>query len=138
MKLIILSKDFYTDHSHCEEILKKRNRPYACFTMELNGILFAIPFRHHIKHSLAFHTLGEAGLDFTKAVVITEKRYISSDRPTIESKEYAVIKKEEQKIKYKFKGFLNQYRRAMKHRDNPRSAKFLKYSALRYFEDYLC
>lgn len=137
MKLIILTRDFYTEHNQHEEILKKQDRPYACLTVKLDGILFAIPFRHHIKHRYAFHTLGDAGLDFTKAVVITEKRYIASDKPTIESKEYAIVKKEEQKIRYKFKSFLHQYRRAMKHRDNPRSAKLLKYSALQYFEDYL-
>lgn len=137
MKLIILTRDFYTEYSQHKEILKKQDRPYACLAVELDGVLFAIPFRHHIKHRYAFYTLGEAGLDFTKAVVITEKRYIASDKPTIESNEYAIIKKEEQKIRYKFKGFLHQYRRAMKHRDNLRSAKLLKYSALQYFEDYL-
>lgn len=137
MKLIILTRDFYTEHSQHEEILKKQDRPYACLAIELGGILFAIPFRHHIKHRYACYTLGEADLDFTKAVVITEKRYIASDKPTIESKEYTIIKRDEQKIRYKFESFLNQYRRAMKHRDTPRSSKLLRYSALQYFEDYL-
>lgn len=137
MKLIILTKDFYNDYRHCNEILKKHDRPYACLAIKTETALFAIPFRHHIKHNYAFYTIGEAGIDFTKAVVITDKKYISSDRPTIESAEFAIIKREEQKIKYLFSKFLNQYRRAMKHRDNPRSKNLLKYSALQYFEDYL-
>lgn len=137
MKLKILSKDFYDTYGKCREILKKSNRPYACLTIELDGILFAIPFRHHIRHNYAFHTLGEAGLDYSKAVVISEARFLSEDRPTIESAEFAIIKREEQKIRYKFAQYVNQYRRAMKHRDNPRSKNILKFSALQYFEEYL-
>lgn len=137
MQLKILSKVFYDTYSDCKEILKKSNRPYACLTIEVDGTMFAIPFRHHIKHRHAFHTVGEAGLDYTKAVVISNPIYLSIDTPTIESKEFAIIKREEQKIKYGFKQYLNQYRRAMKHRDNPRSTLILKYSALQYFEEYL-
>ena len=137
MTLIILTKEFYDDYSNCDEILKKRDRPYACLAIRTENALFAIPFRHHITHRYAFYTIGEAGIDFTKAVVITEDRYISTDRPTIESAEFAIIKREERKIEYLFSKFLNQYRRAMKHRDNPRSKNLLKYSALQYFEEYL-
>lgn len=129
MKLKILSKEFYDIYADCKEILKKTERPYACFTLEVDGILFAIPFRHHIHHRFSFHTLGEAGLDYTKTVVISENRFLTDDRPTIESKEFAIIKRNEQKIRYGFKQYLNQYRRAMKHRDNPRSANILRYSS---------
>lgn len=137
MQLKILSKHFYDTYTDCQEILKKSNRPYACLTIEIDGVLFAIPFRHHIRHKYAFYTIGEAGLDYTKAVVISDASYLSSDNPTIETKEFAIIKKEEHKIRHGFKQYLNQYRRAMKHRDNPRSTNILKYSALQYFEEYL-
>lgn len=137
MKLKILSEKFYDTYSHCSEILKKENRPYACLTIEFNGILFAIPFRHHIKHNHAFHTIGEAGLDYTKAVVISDMQFLSDDKPSIESKEFAIIKREENKIRYGFFKYVNQYKRAMKHLDNPRSANILKYGTLQYFEEYL-
>lgn len=137
MKLKILSEKFYDTYSNCQEILKKKNRPYACLTIELNGLLFAVPFRHHIRHPYAFHTIDEAGLDFTKAVIITDPLFLSDDKPTIESKEFTVIKRNEQKIRYEFSKYINQYKRAMKHRDNPRSENILKYSTLKYFEDYL-
>ena len=93
MKLKILSKDFYSTYADCKEILKKENRPYVCLTIEIGGIPFAIPFRHHIRHRYAFFTIGESGLDYTKAVVIAEARFLSNDHPTIESKEFAIIKK---------------------------------------------
>ncbi len=136
MKLKILSAKFYNTYSDCKEILKKSSRPYACLTIEIDGILFAIPFRHHIRHKYAFFTIGEAGLDYTKAVVISDSSYLSLDEPTIESKEFAIIKKKEQQIKYGFKKYVTQYKHATKHRDVPRNANILKYSALQYFEDY--
>lgn len=137
MQLKILSEKFYNTYSHCDEILKKENRPYACLTIELNGLLFAVPFRHHIKHPHSFHTIGDAGLDYTKAVIITDPLFLSDDKPTIDSYEFAVIKKNEQKIHYGLTKYVNQYKRAMKHRDNPRSKNILKYSSLKYFEEYL-
>ena len=137
MKLIILTKDFYAAYGHLKEILKKQDRPYACVEIELDGLTFAIPFRHHINHGFSFHTIGEAGLDFTKAIVITDSSYISSDRPTIESAEFSIIKKEEQKIKYQFKRFLQQYRKALKRPEVPRNARMIAYSALQYFKEYL-
>ncbi len=137
MKLRILSEKFYDTYSNCKEILKKVNRPYACLTIELNGLLFAVPFRHHIRHPYAFHTIGEAGLDFTKAVIITDMLFLSDDTPSIESKEFAIIKRNEQKIRYELSKYVNQYKRAMKHRTNPRSKNILKYSTLKYFENYL-
>lgn len=137
MKIKILSKKFYDTYSACSEILKKETRPYACLTIEIDSMLFAIPFRHHIKHAYSFHTIGEAGLDYTKAVIISDDDYLTDEHPTIESKEFAIIKKNEQKIKYGLKKYVNQYKRAMKHRDNPRSKNILQYSSLQYFEDYL-
>lgn len=137
MQLKILSERFYASYAHCSEILKKENRPYACLIIELDGQLFAVPFRHHINHQYAFHTIGEAGLDYTKSVIITDALFLSDDTPSIESKEFAIIKREENKIRYGLAKYVNQYKRAMRHRDNPRSLNILKYSTLQYFEEYL-
>ena len=137
MQLKILSEKFYARYAHCNEILKKENRPYACLTIELGGLLFAVPFRHHIRHQYAFHTIGEAGLDYTKSVIITDALFLSDDKPSIESREFAVVKREEGKIRYGLAKYVNQYRRAMRHRNNPRSENILRYSTLKYFEEYL-
>lgn len=137
MKLKILSEKFYQTYSNCKEILKKEDRPYACLTLELNGLLFAIPFQHHISHPYAFHTVGEAGIDYTKTVIITDALFLSDDIPTVESKEFAILKRNEQKIRYELSKYVNQYKRAMKHRSNPRSERIMKFSTLKYFEEYL-
>lgn len=137
MKLKILSERFYANYAHCVEILKKENRPYACMTIELDGLLFAVPLRHHIKHPHSFHTIGEAGLDYTKSVIITDEMFLSDDKPSIDSREFSIMKREENKIRYGLSKYVNQYKRAMRHRDNPRSLDILKYSTLKYFEEYL-
>ncbi len=56
-------------------------------------MLFAVPFRHHMKHPHSFYTIGDAYLDYTKAVIITDPLFLSDDKPTIDSSEFAVIKK---------------------------------------------
>ena len=82
MKLITLSPVFYERYHGCEEILIKQTRPYVCLAVKVDGVTFAIPFRHHIPHKWAFFTVGEAGLDYSKAVVISEWRFINSSTPT--------------------------------------------------------
>lgn len=137
MKLALLADTFYEEYCDCREILTKRTRPYACMTIEVDGVLFAIPFRHHISHQYAFITYGDCGLDYTKAVVIKDKAYLSPHRPTVDRKEWDAVRRGESKIIFGFKSYLNQYKRAVRHKDNPRSANILKYSSLQYFEDYI-
>lgn len=137
MRLVILSDNFYADHANCVEILQKRDRPYACLAMTIDGVQFAIPFRHHIAHPYAFITYGTCGLDFTKAVVICSTEDISGDSPTVDRKEWDIVRRFENKIFYGFRSYIRQYRRAKSHPDNPRSEAILKYSTLQYFEEYL-
>lgn len=56
MKFILLSDKFYQAYGHLPEVLSKKTRPYACLAVEIDGIQFAIPFRHHIRHKHAFIT----------------------------------------------------------------------------------
>ncbi len=137
MRLVLLSDKFYAEYQNCPEILQKRNRPYACLTVEVGGVRFAIPFRHHIRHRNAFITYGTCGLDYTKAVVILQEDHLDTVEPTIDRREWNIIRRNEGKILYEFKAFVKQYKRAMRHRDNPRSANLLKYCALQYFERYI-
>jgi len=49
-----LSKAFYTQYEHCEEILTKKERPYYVLLLELDGLTYAIPLRSHITHQYCF------------------------------------------------------------------------------------
>ncbi|MCQ2220052.1 MAG: hypothetical protein MJZ12_01590 [Prevotella sp.] len=136
MNFVKLSPTFFAKYSDCEEILHKgSDRPYACFRVKIDGMDFAIPIRHHIKHSYAFHTIGEAGLDYSKAVIINEDADILEHNAIIDSDEWSIIKSNKDKIRYQFKGYLNQVKRAFAHPDNPRSQRLLEYSALKYFKE---
>ena len=66
----------------------------------------------------AFHTIGEAGLDYTKSVIITDAHFLSDEKPSIESKEFAIIKSEENKIRYGLAKYVNQYKRIMQHHNS--------------------
>ena len=134
MKLILLSREFYIRYSSCKEILRKENRPYVSVEIRIDDVLYAVPFRHHIKHKNAFITYDECGLDFSKAVVIESDLYISDQTPRVDTREWNIIKSSQNKIIFEFKKFLRQYKRALKNPDNPRSRSFLRYCSLQYFE----
>lgn len=133
MKLITLSASFYERYGNCTEILQKKDRPYYCLTVEVDEQLFAIPLRHHIHHHYAFFTIDEAGLDYTKAVVIENPGEINPTPPWINTEEWRIIRKSENEIFYGFRKYVRQYKRALRTPDNPRSQRLLKYSALQYF-----
>lgn len=134
MKLIYLSKNFYSMFSNCPEILSKESRPYACIEIQIEDKTFAIPFRHHIKHSYCFHTTGEAGLDYTKAVIIESEDYIDSASPWVDTKEYRLLMKNERKITTEFIKYLKLYRNACNHKENPHYTNILSCSSLQYFD----
>lgn len=113
--------------------MQKDTRPYACFTILVDGIQFAIPIRHHIHHPYAFITIGDGGLDYTKAVVIEDPSYISSTPAIIDTAEWNIIKANSNTIFYEFRKYFRQYLRALKHPNNPRSQKIIRYSTLQNF-----
>lgn len=133
MRFITLTDEFYDKYSECKEILHKKNRPYALLSIKVDGKLYGLPIRHHIAHPYSFRTINDSGIDFTKAVLIEDQNYIAGET-VIEEKEWKIINREENTIKYEFGKYLNQFKRAMKHRDNPRSKNIIKYSALQYFD----
>ena len=137
MRLILLSNEFYQEYGNCREVLQKPNRPYVCLEMEINGVTYAIPFRHHIKHKYAFITYSEYGLDYTKSVVVVHRRYIACGTPQIDQREFDAIKGNEQKIYRGLCNYIKLYKKAMKFRNSPHYANILRCSALQHFEEYL-
>mgnify|MGYP000979967148 CR=1 FL=1 len=88
MEFYLLTKKFYEKYSNCKEILKKENRPYTICIIEINKLTFAIPIRHNINHKYSIKTFNNQGLDFTKAVIIIDKAFISEKNVYIEQEEY--------------------------------------------------
>lgn len=134
MRIIKLSADFYNRYGSKPEILQKTDRPYSCLAMSVDGITYAIPLRHHIKHPYCFHTIGVAGIDFTKAIPLLENNFASDEDVRIDSKEWSILKRHEQDIYNSFKKYLFRYRKAKRHPDQPQNQNILKYSSLQYFD----
>lgn len=132
MRIYKLSNQFYEKYGDNEEILQKNNRPYYCLTINIDNILYAIPFRHNISHRYSFITIDKGGLDFSKAVVISNNSYLGSVTQ-IDSSEFNIIKRNERKIKIEFKKYVRLLKKALKNPTIPRYENILKYSALRYF-----
>ena len=133
MRLIYLSEKFYTQYGKYSEILKKETRPYACLAVLIDGMTFAIPFRHHINHSYSFITSGTQGLDYSKAVVIEDEEYISPLPVWIETSDFNAIKGREARIVNGMRKYYHLYLKAVENRDNPHYANIFNFSTLKYF-----
>ena len=137
MKLITLSPHFYAKYSGCPEILSKPTRPYACLEVTIDGVRFAIPFRHHIAHKWAYITYGQCGLDYSKAVVISDDRLIGRDRPIIEQIEFNALKGKDALIESGMRRYLVVYRKATRYKDNIHYQSIRRCSSLQYFHKEL-
>jgi len=140
-----LSAAFYAQYSNCAEILTKEYRPYYVLLIELNNLIYAIPLRSHITHSycyIADHSSGlNSGLDYSKAVVITDRlKYIDPVPVTVRQHEFNNLKQQEYLIKKQFNAYVKIYKkeiiRRQKEEDIPVSS-LCRYSALKYFHKEL-
>lgn len=137
MKLITLSALFYRTYANCPEILTKQTRPYACLEIMVDGIRFAVPFRHHIAHKWAFITYGQCGLDYSKAVVLSDDRFIGDTSPIIDQIEFDALKGKEPRIASGMKKYLAAYRKAVQYPANVHYQNIRRCSSLQYFHQEL-
>ena len=135
MKLVCLNSNFYNKYLDREEILKKQNRPYVIFVVNINNIDWAIPFRSNIRHKYAYMTdkVNNNGIDYTKAVVIDVNNDIDSQNVQIRQVEFNKIKGKEQIIKKDFQNFLKRFEKAINKPEISEHRKILMFSSLNYF-----
>lgn len=143
----LLSNDFYNDYNlaNYPEMEDKSNRPFLVMLIRIEENIFAIPFRTNVKHNYSYkftntnrNTNSSTALDFSKAVVITDEKYLGA-YATIDRKEFLELENKEVFIINKFKTFIAKYKRIMK---DPLSNRYEyellnKYSTLKYFHKYL-
>jgi len=114
VKYIFLTDQFYTDYSNCSEIEKKSDRPYVQVYVKLNNIDFAIPLRSNIGHKYALWTdkPNRCGVDFSKAVVIVDKKYIdTTKKPYIRPHEFKVLIGKEYDIEQGLANYIREYKK---------------------------
>lgn len=138
-RFIFLSSDFYNDYPSVKypEMEQKTNRPYIQVYVEIDGVQYAIPLRSDINHPHVFWTDKEnhCGIDFSKAVVISEERYIDATKnPHLRQNEFDALRGKDYKIKTKMQKYIEKYKKAKQDPSKPINQKLVKYSTLQYFE----
>lgn len=140
-----LAAAFYFQFNQCEDILTKESRPYYVLILEMDNLTYAIPLRSHITHPYchiaAKYSGQNSGLDYSKAVVITDKAlYIDPSPVTIRRHEFNVLKQREHQIRQQFSSYVHSYKkeilRRLKNPALPVSA-LCRYSSLKYFHKEL-
>lgn len=136
-----LTEQFYKKYNKCVEILYKPKRPYIVHLVEYKGLTFAIPVRSNIKHKFSYITMNEdgknKGLDFTKAVIITDFNYISKYQVKINQIEYLKLDKNRKYIEKKMLSYVKTYKKALTRLDILRNKEIVQKSALQYFHTEL-
>lgn len=133
----LLTSDFYNDYSTCKEILQKKGRPYVICIVQIENISFAIPIRSKITHKYGIKTIGNRGIDFTKAVIITKKSYVSTKKALINKKEYLILSNKKYLIEKKLKNYINDYKKALRDTKDRKNLLLVKHSSLQYFHTEL-
>lgn len=125
------------------EIERKQSRPYVVLVIETEGERFALPLRTNIRHNCCYRfkntgrcTESSTGIDFTKAVVISDEKYIG-EPVSIDNKEYAELNDKFYFIRGKFRNYLLGYIKFCKEGGNDFVARKYRFTTLRYFKEEL-
>lgn len=137
-----LSEQFYNDYpsSKYPEMMLKENRPYTQVITDIEGLKFAIPLRSDISHStdvLWTDKSAKHGLDFTKAVLILDDKYVSDEKVYIRNNEYQHLLGKERRVREKMEKCISNYKKAKSNIKEGHNAEYCRYSTLQYFEEYI-
>ena len=134
VRIVKLSRKYADTYGKLPETMHKSERPYYCLEIKVESRTFAIPLRHHIRHKYCFHTLGEAGIDYSKAIPILDASMVSDEPARIDTAEWNILRKNEDEIFIGFNKYLRLYRKAVSMKHIPRYKSIVSMSALQYFE----
>lgn len=137
-RIAFLSDSFYRDHPNppFKEMEQKQNRPYIVFLVEIEGLIWAIPFRSHIRHAYAFFADREnkCGIDYSKAVVVDRPEYIDQQtRPHLRQNEFEALRGNEFAVQKGFEKYIKLYKKAVRS-GHSRYQSLIKYSTLQNYE----
>ncbi|MCL1872537.1 MAG: hypothetical protein FWF85_00275 [Clostridiales bacterium] len=141
MKFLFLNELFYDKYKECTEIEQKSMRPYALVYTKINDVQFAIPLRsdiNHKEHVLWTDKNNRCGLDFSKAVVIADEKYIdNTKKPFIRQNEFDSLRGKEYIIKQKLIKHISEYKAAKTALHIYRNKLLCQYSTMQYFEEHI-
>lgn len=144
--LASLSKEFFQDYDPKDfpELEHKEGRPYLVFLIKIENNTFAVPFRTNIRHKFAYRfkntgreTESRTGLDFTKAVIVNEERYIGEEEKLIDDIEYIELDSKFYFIQNQFKRYVLRYHKHLAGELDERQSKAYRFTTLKYFHKEL-
>jgi len=146
MEIRKLDHSFYTENTHLVQTLDK-TRGYGIVIISLRGGLkFGIPLRSNLPNAACFVTKTEVirdqqqkkGLDYSKAVLITDDTYVSDAIFMIPADEKDAISKKSQEIADDFEKYVEKYIHAVKnsHRYTLGSREY-RFTTLQNYHDEL-
>jgi|GEM_PF-3244190 len=116
-----LTSEFFVDNPSLKEILEpdtaNKIRPYGYISVKVKGNNFAIPIRTRLPHKTGFITATNtivgsrgfnSGLDYTKAVLVNDARYLGITFK-IKPAEYKKVRKNQNRIISEFTSFVEDY-----------------------------
>ena len=148
MDYIVLTKNFFDNYPNSEypEFLTKINRPYILIKVTIGKNEFAIPLRSHLKYNKFNCSLKtregsdskeHCGLDFTKAILITDLDYysynIKGKKVVVEDKDHKVFLNSKTLIETTMKEYIERFKKKYPKRNIERNNKFCRYSTLQYY-----
>lgn len=141
-RFVFLTEEFYKDYPNEKypEIEQKVKRPYIQIYVEIDGVQFAVPLRSDIRHPHVLWTdkLNHCGVDFSKAVVIKEEKYIDLVRdPFIRPNEFDALRGKDFRIKELMIKYIEKYKKAKTDLSKPINKILCECSTLQYFEEYI-
>lgn len=149
-QILKLTDEFYQAYPDppYREILHKPTRAYACLLIQSKyGYFIAIPYRSEISHKYAFKfrksnrsKKHKSGLDYTKAVVISNREFISSFSALVDKDEYMETRDNIETIKNEINEFIDDYINYQCERSSLSKNEFdrrYRFSPLQYFHDIL-
>lgn len=142
MEFVLLTSEFYRDYPNSEypQLMAKPTRPYTHVKLDICDAHFYIPFRSNIEHPHAFFTnkREKCGIDYSKAVVINDEKYIdNTQRAHIRENEFKKVKGKDYKLKRGFEEYIELYKKAKNGEEIAHREDILNFSSLQYFEEYI-
>lgn len=131
----LLTPEFYSDHHHLVEVMDKnrkngkledKERGYGVLLINIHNLQFALPLRSSMSHKDNFFTdiykeygrTYRKGLDYSKAVLISDAKYYSDRSFKIPDEEFYKIVHSQDKIIKQFTRYVNRYIKAFQSQDN--------------------
>ncbi len=144
-QLNYLATEFYKKYNNADypEIENKNNRPYMVLLVKIDENTFAIPFRTNVPHNNCYKfkkstrpTNTVTGLDYTKAVIVNDDKYIGA-AARINDSEYTELSDNRLFIIRQFKKFVADYIKYAAGKNTYYATKKFMYSTLKYFHKEL-